>query len=125
MELDQSMVTCLRLSPGACTPSRYTLKNSLKSIQDAVGGYIEVIPLGPDTCLVINEDGKMRDLPRNDLATEYFGSALMAGDYFVGEVLCFGTTGADFSSWPGFESEPAGQSDINSPNGLDKGSDTA
>lgn len=49
---------------------------TLKELQTAVGGYIEVVRLGPSgRCLVINEEGKLMQLPFNMRATALFHHA--------------------------------------------------
>lgn len=44
---------------------------SLKEMQNLVGGYIECIALNtsPRTTGVVNEEGRLQNLPRNGLAT--------------------------------------------------------
>ena len=39
------------------------LPNTLKALQQAVGGYIEVVPLTEQLCVVCNEEGKLIGLP--------------------------------------------------------------
>lgn len=50
------------------TPSNGT-DFSLEELQGFVGGYIEIIRLGANKVMVINEEGKMRNLPLNIKAT--------------------------------------------------------
>ena len=42
---------------------------TLKETQEFVKGYIEVITLPNDDILVINEEGKLKDLPYNSKAS--------------------------------------------------------
>jgi hypothetical protein len=42
---------------------------SLKELQDAVGGYIEMMPGIDPVRVVLNEEGRLRDLPPNPVAT--------------------------------------------------------
>lgn len=37
--------------------------NTLEALQTAVGGYIEVVPLNEQLCVICNEDGKLLGLP--------------------------------------------------------------
>ena len=39
------------------------LPNTLKALQQAVGGYIEVVPLTEQLCVICNEEGKLIGLP--------------------------------------------------------------
>jgi len=57
--------------------------NSLKQMQDAVGGYIELIYLHPktDEVMVVNEEGLIFGLPVNEHASK------LAGQSIVGNVL--------------------------------------
>lgn len=61
---------------------------SLEELQEFVGGCIEIVPLAYDLIMVVNEDGKLLDLPFNEEATKihriYTGSAF---SYVVGNAL--------------------------------------
>lgn len=47
---------------------------SLKQMQDAVGGYIEMYPKADERFhFVVNEEGLLKQLPFNELAFELFG----------------------------------------------------
>ena len=61
-------------------------KYSFEELQKAVGGYIEIIhPAGSRNYLmVINEEGRLRGLPTNKLATQLYGSNI---DHIVGDAL--------------------------------------
>jgi hypothetical protein len=57
----------------------------LKELQEIVGGYIENVWLvGGNDIMVINEEGKLNDLPYNELATK---TANLRNDYIVGDVI--------------------------------------
>lgn len=61
---------------------------SLEEIQEIVGGYIQMIPcVNPDYLCIMNEEGKLKGLPFNGLATEEVDDNLFMGDYIVGDVL--------------------------------------
>lgn len=57
----------------------------LASLQKAVGGYIQIIPTKDGRSMVINEEGKLNDLPFNEKATNM--AHLFTGDYVVGNVV--------------------------------------
>lgn len=60
----------------------------LRTMQAAVGGYIEMIPLAGGAVLVLNEEGKLHGLPFNALATPLLHEAGGAPtDYVVGDAL--------------------------------------
>lgn len=56
--------------------------DSLKQMQELVGGYVEFVYLN-DKVLIVNEEGLLFGLPRNNQATE------IAGHPIVGDaILC-------------------------------------
>ncbi len=63
-------------------------KFTLKEYQTFVGGYIEHIRLGTNRHMLLDEEGKLKNKPINELATEL---GILAGieynDYIVGDVL--------------------------------------
>jgi hypothetical protein len=60
---------------------------SLESLQEAVGGYIELITLSDGRHMYLNEEGKLDNLPINEEATKLAHIVLMHGDYIVGPVV--------------------------------------
>ena len=55
----------LIIEPGK-TPRQADIKNDLKTLQEIVGGYIEVVyPFENSICLICNEEGKLIGLPLN------------------------------------------------------------
>lgn len=72
----------------------FEYKGSYTEIGQVVGGYIEAVNFGdkPYFCY-INEEGKMKDLDENFLATMLWynsGQRVMIGDYLAGDVIFFG-----------------------------------
>lgn len=60
----------------------------LKELQEIVGGYIEIVPaVHSDEVIVVNEEGKLLNLPYNPIATLYFQAYWDTNDYIVGNVL--------------------------------------
>lgn len=60
----------------------------LKELQEAVKGFVEIIRLDRHRAImVINEEGKLIDLPVNETATDLFQEQYGHGDYIVGDVL--------------------------------------
>jgi hypothetical protein len=58
---------------------------SLKQLNEIVGGYIQILKAHDGRCVVINEEGKMKDLEPNIRATAMVG--LFPGDFIVGDAL--------------------------------------
>lgn len=67
-------------------PQLIDVDNTLTSMQSLVGGYIECIDLarygGPAVDVVLNEEGKLYDLPPNRL--------LPNGDFIAGNFFVYG-----------------------------------
>lgn len=76
------------------TNGSITIKNvGENEINPIVGGYIEFIPFGKDAIAYCNEEGKMKRLPMNPLATRLARDrkiGLMRDDYLVGTIVIFG-----------------------------------
>lgn len=62
---------------------------TLEEMQGIVGGYIQIINLGNGNVMVINEDGKLLNLPKNAHATiiAHQHKAIFPLDYIVGTAL--------------------------------------
>ena len=62
---------------------------SLSELSEIVGGYIEIIhTLDRKNIIVLNEEGKILQLPINKKATEIaYGNNNMINDFIVGDVL--------------------------------------
>lgn len=57
---------------------------SLDELQHYVKGYIEIVYLKDGTLLVVNEEGKLNELPINQVATNLYNNS---NDIIVGNVL--------------------------------------
>lgn len=67
------------------TPSNGT-DFSLEELQGFVGCYIEIIRLGDNRLVIVNEEGKILGLPKNTFVTKIIQSAGRQ-DIVVGNVL--------------------------------------
>ena len=76
--------------PG-CIPYINWIPNELSALQDIVGGYIEVVNLTSDVCIICNEEGKLLDLDPN---------VKICGELFVGTIIIAGVDGEDFANVP-------------------------
>lgn len=72
-------------------PKEVETDGSLKSFQELVGGYLEVIPVKMKFGIVLlaNEDGLMQRLPKN---------RIVLGHNIVGNIVCVGSEGTEFAS---------------------------
>ena len=46
-------------------PEVYMLKNTLEAMQEAVGGYIDIVGLDDNVCILLNDEGKLIGLEGN------------------------------------------------------------
>lgn len=71
----------------------YGDKFELSELQQMVGGYIEIVSLGvlddsgKRSCLIINEEGKLQNLPINIAATALYQMTHPSSDCIVGNAL--------------------------------------
>lgn len=71
------------------------IENKLEAFQEAVDGYIETVTLVPDeVAMIVNEEGLLRGLGINPLATALYGSAI------VGVAVVVGIDGEEFCDVP-------------------------
>ena len=82
-------------------------QGSLKVLQDAVGGFIQPIGVG-NVELVINEEGKIFDLPYNEYGTRILRKAYSTDDYIVGDIVVTGGVD-DEGEWIGLTDEQVTQ----------------
>lgn len=79
---------------GPCEVFDLAGKDELKELQKRVDGYIEIVSVvfrprgraGMPFYLVVNEDGRLKNLPTNPRASRFY-----AGDRIVGPVVAVGT----------------------------------
>jgi hypothetical protein len=60
---------------------------TLEELKSVVGGYIEIVQLTEDYLMVINEEGKLLNLPINVIATRVYRASRNTDDFIVGNVL--------------------------------------
>ena len=56
-----------------------TIKTKLESLQEAVGGLIEIIDIEDDVCILFNEEGKLIGLTGN----RKLGDDILVGTFYV------------------------------------------
>lgn len=70
------------------TPKNEGQVFALEELKEYVGGWIECIFLNDHQVLVVNEEGKLLNLPYNTLATEVYNMAFQPNrDCIVGDAL--------------------------------------
>ena len=57
------------------------ISNTLKNLQNTVGGYIETVTLAEDLVVICNEEGAINDMPYNCTVgnIQFFGPLIFAG----------------------------------------------
>ena len=89
--MSETKIKVLKVEPMK-HPEEVTLNNTLRALQAAVGGLIEIINLEDDVYLLCNEEGKLIDLPGN----RRVGDDIIAGTFYV----CGGNEEGDLCSLP-------------------------
>ncbi|MBI4201193.1 MAG: DUF3846 domain-containing protein [Chloroflexi bacterium] len=59
----------------------------LEELQAIVGGFIEIVALPGRRIMVLNEEGKLKQLPSNAAATALARGTIAGSDFIVGDVL--------------------------------------
>lgn len=85
----EDLIRVLYVEPGKL-PVVAEVQNELRSLQRAVGGLIELVPLDRKVLLICNEEGKLEGLPGN--------RRLENGSIIAGSFLIVGDKGDDFCS---------------------------
>ena len=75
--MNENEITVLKVEPGKA-PEQITIPNTLKAMQELVGGHIEIVDY-QGTCLVCNEEGKLLELEPN----RRVGQDVIAGTFFL------------------------------------------
>ena len=78
MKMKEKEIKVLRVKPHE-HPEVYMLKNTLEAMQEAVGGYIDIVGLDDNVCILLNDEGKLIGLEGN----RRIGSDIIVGDFFV------------------------------------------
>ena len=60
---------------------------SLSELHGFVEGYIEIVELKDGKIMVVNEEGKLKDLPFNPAATKIYSEVYTSRDIIVGNAL--------------------------------------
>lgn len=75
--MNEQEITVLKVEPGKA-PEQITIPNTLKAMQELVGGHIEIVDY-QGACLVCNEEGKLLDLEPN----RRVGQDVITGTFFL------------------------------------------
>ena len=76
--MKKSVIKVLKVKPHE-HPEVYMLKNTLEAMQEAVGGYIDIVGLDDNVCILLNDEGKLIGLEGN----RRIGSDIIVGDFWT------------------------------------------
>ena len=76
--MKEDVIKVLKVKPHE-HPEVYMLKNTLEAMQEAVDGYIDILGLDDNACILLNDEGKLIGLEGN----RRIGSDIIVGDFFV------------------------------------------
>lgn len=71
-----------------------TIETELRAMQQAVGGYIETVHLKDGGVMLVDEEGMLKQYPRNDLAS------ILSGHHIYGTALIVGQSGDRLTDVP-------------------------
>lgn len=95
----EEIIVGLMIKPGE-HPQKVVLEPGLKHLQEAVGGYIEVVyPYKDKVGIICNEEGKLDGLPLNRALRDPKTGEIT--DIIAGNMLIVGLTEDDFGSLTG------------------------
>lgn len=69
------------------------VSNRLENLQKTVEGHIETVPLTTKDVIICNEEGKLKNLPRN---VRMYGDTVYS-ETLVGNIIVAGVAGDEFS----------------------------
>jgi len=87
-------IKCIVKRPDEKAGHMTWISDTLENLQLHVGGYIECVTLTSDAVMIVNEEGKIRDLPRN------FRFGATFPDIIHGMVIICGRDGDGFADIP-------------------------
>lgn len=83
--MEEKKLTVLVVKPNV-SPKVIEIDDTLKAMQEVVGGYIqEIVPFKDDVAIICNEEGKLQNLPPNRAIYDREGKVadVIVGDFFI------------------------------------------
>ena len=72
-------------------PRHVNISDTLANLQKTVDGFIETVTIAEDSCVICDENGRLRDKP---------WCCTVCGVSLVGTVILCGVDGDEFADWP-------------------------
>lgn len=74
----ENKIRVLKVEPNK-HPDESMLENELEAMQEAVGGYIDIVSLEGGVCILLNDEGKLIGLEGN----RRIGNDIIVGNFYV------------------------------------------
>lgn len=76
--MKENKIRVLKVEPSK-HPEEFMLENALEAMQEAVGGYIDIVSLEGGVCILLNDEGKLIGLEGN----RRIGNDIIVGNFYV------------------------------------------
>ena len=76
--MKENKIRVLKVEPNK-HPEEFMLENALEAMQEAVGGYIDIVSLEGGVCILLNDEGKLIGLEGN----RRIGNDIIVGNFYV------------------------------------------
>lgn len=76
--MKENRIRVLKVEPNK-HPEEVMLENELEAMQEAVGGYIDIVSLEGGVCILLNDEGKLIGLEGN----RRIGNDIIVGNFYV------------------------------------------
>lgn len=76
--MKENKIRVLKVEPSK-HPEEFMLENELEAMQEAVGGYIDIVSLEGGVCILLNDEGKLIGLEGN----RRIGNDIIVGNFYV------------------------------------------
>ena len=76
--MKENKIRVLKVEPNK-HPEEFMLENELEAMQEAVGGYIDIVSLEGGVCILLNDEGKLIGLDGN----RRIGNDIIVGNFYV------------------------------------------
>ena len=88
------MMKVLVIAPNEHREVTDIFTSEIKGLQDLVGGYVQEVQILDGGVMLVDEDGQMKRLPINRVASR------IAGTLIVGTAVVVGSDGSDYTDAP-------------------------
>lgn len=76
--MKENKIRVLKVEPNK-HPEEFMLEKELEAMQEAVGGYIDIVSLEGGVCILLNDEGKLIGLDGN----RRIGNDIIVGNFYV------------------------------------------